>query len=337
MVSIIIPVYNVEKYLVQCIESVFSQTYRELEIILVDDGSTDRSGRICDDYAEKDSRVTVIHKENSGNSDARNIGMDIAHGEYIYFLDSDDYIRKDAIELLLDCAEKEGADIVGFSAKSFSENGAPIPDDLRMKHHYDTAPGVEILIERFENTEWFGSIPLYFFKSEFLKREKLRFRKGIFYEDMLFSGLAQLRQCKAAILDQTLYYYRRSRKGSIMTMTKRPEMRNFKSFLTCAGTFIAAKKKNAAGSVAEKGFDYLIRYSFNRCVMTFCDMKRQDRIRAKPAMKRIRREVNNIRCVDCRKLKLTLMFPRLWFIYYRGIRKFAKVAVDLLRYSNGHT
>ena len=91
MVSVIIPIYRAEKYLNECVDSVLAQTYRDLEIILVDDGSPDNCGAICDDYAAKDSRVKVIHKENGGPSDARNAGLAIAHGEYIYFLDSDDY------------------------------------------------------------------------------------------------------------------------------------------------------------------------------------------------------------------------------------------------------
>ena len=89
-VSIIIPVYNVAPYLDRCVQSACNQTYRNIEIILVDDGSTDESGEMCDRWAEKDSRVRVVHKKNGGLSDARNTGLDIAHGKYILFLDSDD-------------------------------------------------------------------------------------------------------------------------------------------------------------------------------------------------------------------------------------------------------
>lgn len=91
LVSIIIPVYNVELYLEQCINSVIYQTYKNIEVILVDDGSTDQSGTICDHFAEKDNRVTVIHKNNGGPSSARNAGIETSKGEFIYFLDSDDY------------------------------------------------------------------------------------------------------------------------------------------------------------------------------------------------------------------------------------------------------
>ena len=106
LVSIIVPVYNVEKYLEKCIESIINQTYSNLEIVLSDDGSTDNSPSICDEYALKDSRIRVIHKSNGGLSDARNAALDIISGKYITFIDSDDYIEKEAIEILVNAMTK---------------------------------------------------------------------------------------------------------------------------------------------------------------------------------------------------------------------------------------
>lgn len=106
LLSVIIPVYNVESYLVRCVDSILGQTYPHLEVILVNDGSKDGSGSICDSYAQKDSRVRVIHKENGGLSSARNAGMDIATGEYITFVDSDDWIETDAYEHFLGLMEQ---------------------------------------------------------------------------------------------------------------------------------------------------------------------------------------------------------------------------------------
>lgn len=111
LISVIVPVYNVEKYLRKCIDSILSQTYTNLEIILVDDGSVDNSGRICDEYKEKDSRIVVIHKENGGLSSARNAGIDMAHGEYIGFIDSDDYIDSDMYEELYKNMQDNNADL----------------------------------------------------------------------------------------------------------------------------------------------------------------------------------------------------------------------------------
>lgn len=112
MVSIIIPVYNAEKYLHRCVDSVLKQTYQNLEILLIDDGSEDGSGAICDEYADQDCRVRVIHKENTGVSDTRNVGLDSASGEYILFVDSDDYIDEVMVENLFDRALKDNSDIV---------------------------------------------------------------------------------------------------------------------------------------------------------------------------------------------------------------------------------
>ena len=99
-ISVIVPVYNVEKFIKRCLDSIINQTMRDLEIILVNDGSTDNSGKICDEYAQLDNRITVIHKENGGLSSARNTGLDVATGEWIAFVDSDDYIEKNMYEVL---------------------------------------------------------------------------------------------------------------------------------------------------------------------------------------------------------------------------------------------
>ena len=106
MLSVIVPVYNVEAYLPRCVDSILAQSYSNLEVILVDDGAKDASGAICDAYAAKDPRVKVIHKENGGLSSARNAGLDIALGEYIAFVDSDDWIEPDAYQHLLEVMER---------------------------------------------------------------------------------------------------------------------------------------------------------------------------------------------------------------------------------------
>lgn len=112
-ISVIIPVYNVEKFLRRCLDSIINQTMNDIEIILIDDGSTDNSGNICDEYAEKDDRIIVIHKENGGVSSARNKGLDIASGEYVTFVDSDDYIDNNMYEVLYRNAVEKKVDICG--------------------------------------------------------------------------------------------------------------------------------------------------------------------------------------------------------------------------------
>lgn len=111
LVSVIVPVYNAEVYLRKCIESIINQTYEKLEVILVDDGSTDNSGKICDEYSLKDNRIRVIHKSNKGLSDTRNKGIEIAQGEYLSFVDSDDYIDRDMIRYIVENMEQNKCDI----------------------------------------------------------------------------------------------------------------------------------------------------------------------------------------------------------------------------------
>ena len=111
MVSIIVPIYKVEKYLRRCLDSIVNQTYSDLEIILVDDGSPDSCGSICDEYAKQDPRIIVIHKENEGLGYARNSGLDICSGEYIMFVDSDDYLNENAVRILLDRMLQDGSDL----------------------------------------------------------------------------------------------------------------------------------------------------------------------------------------------------------------------------------
>src|SRR4051812_34034895 len=110
-ISIIVPVFNVEKYIHDCLESILNQSFIDFELILVNDGSSDRSGVICDEYSKKDNRITVIHKENGGQSTARNRGIDLAKGDYIGFIDSDDWIDHDMYKVLYEKAIEIGADI----------------------------------------------------------------------------------------------------------------------------------------------------------------------------------------------------------------------------------
>ena len=121
LVTIIVPVYNVERYLRKCVNSIIAQTYENIEIILIDDGSTDESGTICDEYLVKDNRIKVIHKENEGLSKARNVGIDISHGDFITFIDSDDYFDKKFVENMLKIAAELNADLVISGLKDVFE------------------------------------------------------------------------------------------------------------------------------------------------------------------------------------------------------------------------
>ena len=221
LVSIIIPVYNTENYLKQCIESALNQTYDNTEIILVDDGSTDSSGLICDEYVKKDNRIRVIHKPNGGQSSARNIALDVATGKYVYFLDSDDYILPDLIKKLVDIAEANDADIVFFEATSFVDNdnfNESVLDyfNYTRNHIYSVSNSQMQFVKLVNNNEYFVCTPLHFYKKQYLVSNSIRFEEGIIHEDNLFSARVYLNNGITAHL-HSQEYMRRLRNDSTMT------------------------------------------------------------------------------------------------------------------------
>lgn len=231
LISVIIPVYNVELFLRECVDSVLQQSYRLLEIILVNDGSTDQSGHICDDYAARDARVKVIHKANGGLSSARNAGMTVATGQYIYFIDSDDWIVSNALAKLKEKADTDSADFVFFDADSF--NDPPVKNVIEQRYHrkhkYKPNDGLSILTELSAMGEYHSSVPLLFIRNEFVKTHCFSFPVGIIYEDMVFTYMAYCLARKVSYLPEALYQ-RRYRTASIMTSPKK--VSNFASART---------------------------------------------------------------------------------------------------------
>lgn len=219
-VSVVIPVYNVERFLAECVDSVLHQTMDGFEIILVDDGATDGSGRMCDEYARRDSRIRVIHQANGGLSAARNTGLDAARGEYVYFLDSDDYIVPDALEKLRAVAEKEKADVVFFDASVFFTDCEPDPKVYRYERsrEYAAKNGRQMLLELLDTDEYRTAVPLMLLRRAYMLTNGLRFRDGLLHEDELFTFYVYhadgvIAHCHAEL------YARRMRPASIMTGT----------------------------------------------------------------------------------------------------------------------
>lgn len=220
-VSIIIPVYNVEQYLEQCIESAMEQTLKSIEIILVDDGSTDNSGYLCDNFAKVDNRIKVIHKKNGGLSDARNHGAKVAKGKYIYFLDSDDWIEKYAIESLYEFGEKNDLDLILFDSRVVDENGNDCLDPLHTMRYYrineynGVFSGPTLFSKMISNKEHYSSVPLLFIKKDSFM---VKF-ENMLHEDELFTVKLLYSVNRVAYYPEMLYV-RRVRRGSIMTVSK---------------------------------------------------------------------------------------------------------------------
>lgn len=212
-VSIIVPVYQVEKYLRQCIDSILAQTFTDYELILVDDGSKDQSGEICDEYAGIDARVKVVHKENGGLSDARNRGMDQMIGNYFMFVDSDDYIAPTMVECLYKSILNEDADIVACNFLYFFENDRKKDFSTNIKS--EVLSGAEIFYHR-KNERNYGIWTVAW--NKLYKRESfgnVRFRLGKYHEDEFWANEIYQMDIKIVTIPECLYYYRQ-RNNSIM-------------------------------------------------------------------------------------------------------------------------
>lgn len=185
LISIIVPVYNTEKYLAECLDSLVSQTYLDIEIILVNDGSSDNSRSICESYAGNDKRIRLINKRNCGAGSARNAGLRIAKGEYVLFCDSDDTIRPDTVEKVTDTAVNSGVDIVMFGAVTITESGETVQNDPYEKHNdYSAIRDPKVLFaEMKRNNEYSCCVPFMLIKRSVIRTG---FIKTI-HEDELFT------------------------------------------------------------------------------------------------------------------------------------------------------
>ena len=222
--SIIVPVYNVEHYLSVCIQSILQQSIQDYEMILIDDGSTDKSGAICDGYAQKYSNICVIHQKNRGLSAARNKGIEIARGEYLLFLDSDDYY------LSGDCLEKierktDDADVVVFNWVSVdgsnpSGNMYPKGPMLCLKAHYsDGKKYLEDALFQMPAYPWYAC--LYAIRRDYWMQQGFQFKVGAYYEDMQLTYRILLLAQQINVVADAVYAYRENRKGSIVTEFKK--------------------------------------------------------------------------------------------------------------------
>ena len=213
LISVIVPVYNVENYLVRCVDSILRQTYENLEIILVDDGSRDSSGSLCDELARKDTRIQVIHKENGGLSSARNAGIDIARGEYLAFVDSDDYITEDAVAQLYSLAEAENVKLV--CAGRYDVDGATGEKTVGLCHKQKETVTSQMFLDRllrWDNCDSSACDKL--FHRELFREH--RFPLGRRSEDVAVMYRIIHQAGMVALLDKPLYHYYH-RPGSIST------------------------------------------------------------------------------------------------------------------------
>lgn len=221
-ISIIIPVYNVEKYLAECLESVINQSYANIEIICVNDGSTDSSPQILQLYAKKDERIRVISQSNHGLSMARNTGIEHATGEYICFLDSDDMLVETAADTVVKALESALVDVLVFNANLIYENEHckrqyNITEYFKRKGRYsEIVSGQEMFVNMMKNNDFCIAACLLIVKREWLLQKKIKFYPGIIHEDNMFCVQCYLGANTVKYINESLYIYR-IRENSITT------------------------------------------------------------------------------------------------------------------------
>lgn len=213
IISVVVPVYNVEKYVRKCIQSILDQTFKNFELILVDDGSTDNSGKICDEFLKKDKRISVIHKKNGGLSDARNVGIDNSTGEYITFIDSDDFIEKNYLQIHYDLIKKYDSNLVISSYTNFNEGTEP--NEVLLNINSDIISKEDCYKKMFLQDTIDVSATAKLYKTNIFKDNKIYYPKGKPYEDIQIIDKIVENSKNIVMTDYKGYYYLQ-RSGSIM-------------------------------------------------------------------------------------------------------------------------
>lgn len=223
--SIIVPVYKVEKYLDQCIQSILSQTYKNYELILVDDGSPDNCPRICDNYAANDTRVKVIHKSNGGLSEARNFGLAKANGKFIIFLDSDDFwCSKNNLKNIYDKLIKENVDILILGKKKYYQNSNCYSDIVIPKISKKTEVYSENIKQLMENNIFVACAWDKVVSHKIIKENNIKFVHQQLSEDIEWCSKLLLSKPKISVLNEIVYIYRKQNSESISSNIKRDNL-----------------------------------------------------------------------------------------------------------------
>ena len=237
--SVAIPVFNAARYLRECLDSLLAQSMRDMEIICVDDGSTDESGAILSEYAKRDGRIRLVTQQNAGQGAARNRGLEIAHGEYVYFMDADDELAApDALERLVAVAGADRLDVVLFDAETRVDEGLTVSSAIvradgyiRRRDYSSIREGRALLAQLVKNNEYTVSPYLALYRRSFLSAAAIRFpSEPIFYEDNIFMTRVMLAAKRASHRPWRLYL-RKVHENS--TVTSKPTMRHLLGYLAC--------------------------------------------------------------------------------------------------------
>ncbi len=328
LVSVIVAVYNIEEYLPRCVDSILAQTYRNLEIILVDDGSKDQSGNICDSYAEKDRRIKVIHKKNGGLSDARNAGMNAATGEYIGFVDGDDWIEPDMYRAMYFACEKEKAQAAVCRYKQITKSGI-IDGSAGNSVSLSRDEALEIYVCGDERYLIYNSVWSKLFARDLV--EDMRFPVGKNSEDIMFTTRAFCRMERLVYLDEAYYNYVLDREGSIMN--EKAGERRLKDEIPFWQEQIAYFREAGMPDLSDKAAYHFYR----RLLFYYIDFmeNKKTRIFADQIVGLLRADREKIRGIyrkdyvamgDRARMKLALLLPG---AYYRAVKIYDRYVIPL--------
>lgn len=260
LLSIIMPVFNVAPYLKKSIESVLFQSYKNIEILLIDDGSTDDSSNICDEYAKKDTRIKVIHKSNGGLSDARNVGLDNATGEYIAFVDSDDWLDINMYDKLIRAIKETESDV--------AVNNFYYAEDGIYREGMESTSDFILLKEKSEiflNLVGGQNCLAFMVWNKVFKKDVIgntRFKKGQIYEDLYFDRLVFSNCHKVCRIKDALYYYRYKRPGNTVTMFRAQKLTKFAEINDYIDMFLQSNDTKLADAYSYYGLKTSIQFYF---------------------------------------------------------------------------
>lgn len=307
-ISVIVPIYNVEKFLKRCLDSIINQTYNNLEIILINDGSPDDCHKICEEYKNKDERIIYISKKNEGVSATRNIGLEIASGEYIAFVDSDDYIENDMFEVLYNDLIKYDADL--SYCQIINRNVVPFNDNILMT----SQEALEILVKPYKGLEGYSCNKLY--KKSIIDNNNIRFNKDILFWEDIYFVCEYLNCCEKNIVsvNKKLYFYENNEnnvsnecfgpgvKTSLLALEKMEKIYKDKAFYD---TFLARK----------------VMRCINLKTMMFLDNKKDEEFKEKCNEiidKNIKRVLKSKKVEKMTKIKVFIFY---YFFYFINIIK----------------
>lgn len=333
-VSIIIPVYNVEKYLRKCIESALNQTLDNLEIIAVNDGSTDNSLKILNEYENRYDNFKVINQVNMGLSGARNSGLSCSSGKYVYFLDSDDYIDSELAELCYYACEQNRAEVAMFDAGVFLEQDLK-SNNLNFNYNRkdvlgsNVVKGEDLFCELIKKKVYKSPVWLFFYNRQFLKNNKLTFYDGIIHEDELFTPQALIKSNRIIYIPKDLFF-RRVRNDSIMT--KKIGRKNIEGYYVVAEKlyeFSETINNKITYKILLKKIVELYNNSFKNCYILGLDDAKYTQLKGK-----IKKSILEKKSLNNLKLKLFVVCPDIIYNISR-IKSYISLKIKKLGGYNG--